>query len=118
MQSPSLPCQQSWNAEMKEADKIQGIDLLTKLITEDNQKLPSVLGVTPGYMMEIHAYLLETYLDAIKSDPDFKPEVFQSIKGVMACRTYRAKTSPEEDHAQVMRRMEVAAMIDRMKERR
>ncbi|MEY8265128.1 hypothetical protein AALA79_01925 [Lachnospiraceae bacterium 64-25] len=97
---------------------MQDIEYLTRLVTEENDKLKPVLGEVPAGRMELRAFLMERYLDAIKSDSDFSNEIYQAINEVMTFRTYSTKAHQKEDPEQVMRRLEVAAMIDRMKERR
>lgn len=97
---------------------MQDMQWLTELVAEENEKLRPVLGVVSAGKREIRAFLMERYLDAIKSDPDFNNDILQCLNEVMAFRTYRAEAHQDEDHKQVMRRLEVAAMLDRMKERR
>ena len=97
---------------------MQDMEYLNKLITGEHDKLKPVLGEVPAGRMEIRAFLMEQYLNAIKSDPDFSNEIYQAINKVMTFRTYSAKAHQKEDPEQVMRRLEVAAMIDRMKEGR
>lgn len=92
---------------------MQDMEWLTELVAQENERLRPVMGIIPPGRMEICAFIMERYLDAIKSDPSFNHEVFQSLNEVMTVRMCRAKASQMEDPKQVMRRLEVAAMMDK-----
>lgn len=92
---------------------MQDMEWLTELVAQENERLKPVIGMIPPGRVEICAFIMERYLDAIKSDPSFDYEVFQAINEVMSMKMYRIKAHQTEDQAQVMRRLEVAAMMDK-----
>ncbi len=92
---------------------MQDMEWLTELVAQENERLKPVMSIIPPGRMEICAFIIERYLDAIKSDPSFNHEIFQNLSKVITFRMYRAKAHQTEDQAQVMRQLEVAAMMDK-----
>lgn len=84
---------------------------ILQLMNEENERLNAVLGECPLFMAPLRAIILESYIEAIKTTPEFPEEVYQELKKILRLRMIRDTAGPGEDPEEVKRRMEVRKML-------
>lgn len=87
---------------------------LMDAIEKENEKLCPVIGECDAGKMEIRAFLLEHYLEAIKNDPTFDNEVYHALGKLVDWRMFSATVHEGEDKGEVERQLQTVVMMDKM----
>ncbi len=87
---------------------------LMKIVDDENKKLLPVLGQCITGRMEIRVFLMEKYIQAMKSSAEFDNDVYCKLKHILQWRMYSAAAHKGEDQEKIKREMAVAIMLDRI----
>lgn len=85
---------------------------LRRIVQEENEKLAPVLAEVTVGMMPIRVFLLERYVDAMKSSKDFDNEIYHIISMAINSKMYCAECSKNGNPEKVKRMLKTRAMID------
>lgn len=91
---------------------------LMRIMQEENEKLASILGEGTVGMMPIRAFLLEKYVEALKSSKDFNNRVYHMISMMFGAKVYSGRCKDGKDPEEVKRMLQVRAMMDEMERER
>lgn len=93
-------------------------ELILDIIQEESERLMPILGEYTVGMMPVTAFLLEKYVEALKSSEDFNHNIYRMLSVVIDTKVYSGTCKDGEDPEEVKRMLNVRAMMDEMKRER
>lgn len=90
-------------------------ELILDIIQEESERLMPIMGERTVGMMPVTAFLLEKYVEALKSSEDFNHNIYRMLSVVIDTKVYSGTCKDGEDPEEVKRMLNVRAMMDEMK---
>ncbi|MBP3469726.1 MAG: hypothetical protein J6K26_09455 [Lachnospiraceae bacterium] len=93
-------------------------EFILQIIQEENERLASILGEGTVGMMPVTVFLLEKYVEALKSSEDFNHNIYRMLSAVIDTKVYSGSCKDGKDPEEVKRMLQVRAMMDEMERER